>query len=432
MTGMKAAALTAVLALSATAAAAQAPPAPLPPIVQKFVASVGRARTLSVEMTQATRFLPLRKAPVVTKAEFSLEKPNKFAVTWTAGSTPITAAASDGVTLSEWDSRTDERQPAPDRMGSMLAPLRRGLLLGRTDAAAANMAFVLFTHPDALAALPDLQDSGAEQVNGVQTRKVTARTPQGSADFWFAADTGLPVQAVVSDTSNTYTVRFLEYQIDKPIADTVFAAAPSGPLTGALTEHSALHSLKTGTPAPDFTLQTPEGKPVTLSGLKGRVVLLAFCPPYLPGNFTDTALLLIRKARTDLPAKDLSVLWIVETDHPERAAAFAQAHSTDALTVLLDPPGPAAVEHKLYHIPATPTFYVISRNGDVEAAFVGSLPEKQAIVQADIRAAAVSALLHGGVQHTDLSEYDHAEDMMDEASLEAALTAAGLGQVRKN
>lgn len=423
MSRLKAAVFIVVFALSASAVSAQAS---LPPIVQKFTAAVGKAQTLSVEMTQTYRFLPVQKPAMVTRTEFSLEKPNKFAVTWTSGSTPIAAAASDGTTLSEWDTRSNERQPAPKTLEAMLIPLRRGPLLNGSGAVAANIAFVLFTHPDAFVALPgaELKDVGTEDVGGISAHKVVAST----ATYWFASDTGLPVQAVFSDETSRYTIRFLTYTLDKPISESVFAAAPSGPLTGMRTEHAALHFLPAGTPAPDFMLQTLDGKPVTLSALKGRVILLAFCPPYLPGNFTDTALLLIQKARAKLDAKDLAVLWIAETDHPEREAPFAQAHLNAGLTVLLDPAGLAAMEQKLYHVQATPTFYVISRTGRVTAGFAGSLPEKQAVIQADTRAAAVSVLTHEGVRQ---SPYDQAEDMMDEASLQAALTAAGLKKQSK-
>ncbi len=36
--------------------------------------------------------------------------------------------------------------------------------------------------------------------------------------------------------------------------------------------------LKVGDPAPDFTLPTHEGKPLTLSSLRGKKVLLWFYP----------------------------------------------------------------------------------------------------------------------------------------------------------
>jgi thioredoxin-dependent peroxiredoxin len=36
--------------------------------------------------------------------------------------------------------------------------------------------------------------------------------------------------------------------------------------------------LKPGDPAPDFTVQTHEGKPLTLAGFRGKKVLLWFYP----------------------------------------------------------------------------------------------------------------------------------------------------------
>lgn len=435
-----------LLLTAAGAAQAQAPPVqkPLPPIIQRCIAAVSKAQTLSVEMTQVGHFLPRRRPDVHATAALRLERPNRFAVTSSFGGAPSTAAVSDGLMLREWDQSHYTRQTAPESLEGMLAKVQRGLLLGHLDAAAANVAFVVFTHPDALAALPNLQDVGQESIDGVRAHKVVAftsdvgygppltlATATDKATFWFASDTGLPVQASVTGAFDAYFIRFTHYVLNGPIPHTAFAAAPPAQAALMLTTHSALNFLEAGSPAPDFTLQTLEGKPVTLSALKGRMVLLAFCPPYLPQDFTEAAISLIQEARASPDAKDLTVLWIVETDKPALVAAFVKAHARVPLTVLLDPPPwPQTVEKELYRVQATPTFYVVSRQGRVVAGFLGCRPDKQEIIQADTRRAVLSVLMHGGVPSNALSEYDQASDMMDGASLRAALAAAGLTEDR--
>ena len=390
----------------------------LPPIVRQYVAAVRSARTLSVEITQTYRFLPVKKPAVITQGGMSLEKPNKLVVFCEGAE-----AVSDGVTLTEWNSRNYTRQPAPQTLEAMLAPLRRGLLLRYSYVPAADLAFVLFTHPDALSAIPNLRDLGPDQVDGTAARQVVAFDGSEKATFWFAVDTGLPVQVIVADTATVYTVKFAHYAMDQAIPAAAFAAAPPANLTEMPSEHAALHFLEPGSPAPDFSLKTPEGRTQTLASLKGQPVLVVFCPLW---SLPDRALALVQRARHSLPAKDLAVVWIAETDKPESVAAFALAHSE--MTVLVDPPPwPETVEQKLYRVQATPTFYVVGRTGRVVTGLLGVLRDgetRQQIISSDTRAAAVSVLLHGIVTQNALSEYDQIDQMTDDASLEAALGAA--------
>ena len=398
----------------------------LPPIVRKYIVAVRSARTLSVAISQTYRFLPVKKPAVITQGSLILEKPNDLAISCGGAS-----AVSDGVTLTEWNSRSYRKQRAPQTFEAMLTTLRRSLLLRYSYVPAANLAFVLFTHPDALSAVPNLRDLGPDQVDGIAARQIVVFDGSEKSTFWFAVDTGLPVQVIVANTADTYTVKFANYIVNQAIPEAAFTVAPPANLTEMTSEHAALHFLEPGSPAPDFSLKTPEGRTQTLSALKGQPVLIVFCPLW---SLPDRTLALVHRVRSARPEKDLAVLWIAEADHPESVAAFAQAHP--GLTVLVDPPPwPETVEQKLYRVQVTPTFYAVDQTGRVVTALWGVLQDgetRQQIIRSDTRAAAVSVLLNGSVTQNALSEYDQIEDMADDASLEAALTAAGLGQARKN
>ena len=435
MSGTKVAALSVLLLLPAALSSAQASVAqkPLPPIVRKFIAAVHHARTLSVEVTQTAHFGPFFSG-TFSGASLSLEKPNKLALTSSFSGVRVTTAASDGLTLSDWDGSDYTQQPAPKNLEGMLLLSHRGLLLDHMDAIASNIAFVLFTHPDALAALPNLEDAGQDNVEGATAQKVTAFLPETSYDvspatlekatFWFSATTCLPLQAEIMLRGSTATLRFAHYGVDKPILETAFAAHPPAGLTW---RHPSPVMVEPDAPAPNFTLRTMDDKPLTLSALKGRVILLAFWATYLPTGFLDEAIRAIGDVQASKRGQGLTVLWIAETDRRDLVSAYLKAHAQTPMTVLLDSaPGPESVGRKLYRLPSLPTYYVISRTGKVSASFLGFGPDKQETVQAESRDAAIAILVHGGIPPDISRRISSFMDNMDAPSLDAALTAAGL------
>lgn len=58
------------------------------------------------------------------------------------------------------------------------------------------------------------------------------------------------------------------------------AAAQLGPVDGRDLPPADLERIQTGAPAPDFTLLTSKGKPLALSELRGRNVVLVFYRGY--------------------------------------------------------------------------------------------------------------------------------------------------------
>lgn len=140
------------------------------------------------------------------------------------------------------------------------------------------------------------------------------------------------------------------------------SAVPAAATTGGL-----VPSPREGFPAPDFTLPTLDGDEVTLSDLRGRVVIInlwtAWCPP----------------CREEMPAIDqvygqyreqgLVVLGLNSTfqDDEQTAAAFVQELGL-TFPILLDRTG--AVSRR-YQLQALPTTYFVDRQGIIRSVVLG-------------------------------------------------------------
>src|SRR5437868_10190192 len=78
-------------------------------------------------------------------------------------------------------------------------------------------------------------------------------------------------------------------------------------------------ALKPGDPAPDFTLPDQDGNPVTLSGLRGRTVVLYFYPKADTSGCTTQACG-VRDHRADYAQADAVVLGV----SPDKVSAIAR------------------------------------------------------------------------------------------------------------
>ncbi len=122
----------------------------------------------------------------------------------------------------------------------------------------------------------------------------------------------------------------------------------------------------TGDRAPDFHLQTPEGKVVSLSDFRGKVVMVHFwatwCPPCVEEIPTLDSLY-----RT-LAGKDFEMLAIsVDEGGPEAVAPFIQKNKLH-LPVLFDPDRRIAGLYGTYKFPET---YIVDRKGVVRHKVIG-------------------------------------------------------------
>jgi protein SCO1/2 len=141
-------------------------------------------------------------------------------------------------------------------------------------------------------------------------------------------------------------------------------------------------------PAPDFALVDQDGKPVTLDGLRGQVVLLDFVYTHCPGPcpiLTGTHVAVQRALPPELAAKVrfVSISLDPARDTPEALRRYAAAHGADLArwSFLTGQPDAVADVLQRYGVGATPgengeidhlvVTYLIDAEGRVARRFAG-------------------------------------------------------------
>ncbi len=144
---------------------------------------------------------------------------------------------------------------------------------------------------------------------------------------------------------------------------------------------SSSPSPREGFLAPDFTLGTLDGKKVTLSGLRGKIVIInlwaTWCPP----------------CRAEMPAlenvyeqyKDSEViilgLNVTNQDSEKDIPTFVKEFGL-TFPILLDRDGSAST---LYQLKALPTTYFINRKGIIRTVVIGG-PMTETFIRSKIEA----------------------------------------------
>lgn len=349
-----------------------APPAaaqkPVLPLVQKFVDTIQNAQTLSVDAVQV-----VPPGSIGESAHLTLARPNQMKLTARIGAQPVGTVVSDGKAIYCWDSRQYVRQDAPKSLALYDPPLPMGY--------AASMAGAIFAN--AAQFLPSLQakDKGPVTLHGIAARKMVSQSGQGTTTLWLAPSNGLPLQMTVDTPARTITLAFKNYQLGKPVAANAFAARPPKNLTAYAPPSQPAEPalLPVGSPAPDFTLPSPTGKPVTLSGLKGQVVLIDFwatwCGPCM------MAMPHIQALHKELGGKGLKVLSVNTSDTRPAMTKFLKTHKEYTTTMLFDGASPSVSSAK-YKVSGIPTVYLIDKDGNVAASFVGYDPDGETAIKA--------------------------------------------------
>lgn len=120
--------------------------------------------------------------------------------------------------------------------------------------------------------------------------------------------------------------------------------------------------------APNFNLQTPEGKTVKLSDLKGKVVLVNFwatwcdsCKeekPYMASLYSNLK-----------ENPDFAFVSILYNDDINNALEYERKNSYD-FPVFIDPGGKAAVSYGLTGVPES---FIIDKNGKLKDKVIGPM-----------------------------------------------------------
>jgi thiol-disulfide isomerase/thioredoxin len=150
------------------------------------------------------------------------------------------------------------------------------------------------------------------------------------------------------------------------LAVPVLAAAQSAGSPGATTQNAA-----TPRPAPDSKFLTMDGKTVSLSDYKGKVVLLDFwatwcgpCRMAMPG---------LQKMHESMKSKGLVVLGVsLDRNPPVQVPPFLTKMGITYTNFADNPKDPSSLK---WNVQAIPSLYLIDRKGNIVRWWRGMAPE---------------------------------------------------------
>ncbi len=151
----------------------------------------------------------------------------------------------------------------------------------------------------------------------------------------------------------------------------------------------ALAQVESGTPAPQFSATDTEGKPVSLSALKGKPVVLEWSNhkcPFVVKHYESGNMQKIQKAAAEQGAVWMTILSSAEGKQgyvsDEEANALTKEHDAHPAHVIRDVSGEIG---RMYGAKTTPHMYVIDAEGTL--VYQGAIDDKPTADQADIEGA---------------------------------------------
>jgi peroxiredoxin len=137
-------------------------------------------------------------------------------------------------------------------------------------------------------------------------------------------------------------------------------------------------AVESGKPAPDFKLEGISGKSVSLSDLKGKIVVLEWLNygcPFVRKHYDSQNMQSLQRKYTKEGVVWLSVISSAEGKQgyvtPGEGLADKTKNQSVASDVLLDPKGTVG---QMYGAKATPNMYVIAKDGTL--AYQGAIDDK--------------------------------------------------------
>lgn len=117
--------------------------------------------------------------------------------------------------------------------------------------------------------------------------------------------------------------------------------------------------------APDFSLKDLSGRPVTLSSLKGKVVLLNFWATWCPPCISEMPV--FNKLYKEMRPRGLEIVAISADRSEGYVRDFASKHSLD-FKVIYDESRDVVKRYKVFSMPTT---FLIDKNGIIVEKFFG-------------------------------------------------------------
>jgi cytochrome c biogenesis protein CcmG/thiol:disulfide interchange protein DsbE len=158
----------------------------------------------------------------------------------------------------------------------------------------------------------------------------------------------------------------------------IAGAAGLLPLLGTAQNEPEIRFVRDPDPAPDFQMKDVDGKPVTLAGLRGKVVLLNFWATWCgPCREEIPSLIALQKQYKD---KLQIIGMLTDDDDDEALHKVIEAEGINYPVVLATP----EMRMEYGGIPALPTLFVINAEGRVVQKHVGLY--NPALYETEVRA----------------------------------------------
>jgi peroxiredoxin/outer membrane lipoprotein-sorting protein len=209
-------------------------------------------------------------------------------------------------------------------------------------------------------------------------------SPQGelsATTFWIDRARALVVrESLMVIASNPQTGGTMEISqstlitvsdTEVPQPDSLFVfRAPAGATEVQQIGQQAPRPDLSGKPAPDFTLTDLAGRPVKLSGLRGKVVLLDFWATWCGPCRIEMPR--VQKLYKDFKSRGLEVFGVDFGEDPARVKPFIQKNGY-TFPILLDRKQQVG---RSYEVNGIPTLVIVDRKGIIHSYFVGVREDK--------------------------------------------------------
>ena len=180
------------------------------------------------------------------------------------------------------------------------------------------------------------------------------------------------------------TTTFTTARINEKMPDSLFAFRPPAGATEAPKPGAGTGGRPdlSGKKAEDFTLSDLDGKPVKLSSLRGKVVMLDFWATWCgPCRIEMPS---IQKLHREFKGRGLIVLGINYGEEPAKVRPFLEKNGYD-FRILLDRQQTVGLR---YQVSGIPTLFIIDKAGTIRAHFVGVRDEdtlREALADAGLK-----------------------------------------------
>jgi peroxiredoxin len=201
-------------------------------------------------------------------------------------------------------------------------------------------------------------------------------------DYYIDKQTGLPALVIIkgrykyNGVVNEYynETRYFDYKLNSPDITQANFDIPRG-FSPRAEQAAPPALLDTGTTAPNWTLYDANGKKLSLTELRGKVVLMDFY--FIGCSGCMASIKPLNTLYEKYKNKGLVIASLTERDSKRAVLDFEKRFKVGYSGYIN-----AAEVVKAYHVSAFPTFYFIDREGKIANVFVGSkeLEEKAASV----------------------------------------------------